>query len=181
MLDIYRVEFDDVIARCDDEVRSIRAARATPALVENIMVDAYDVKTPIQQLATISTPDPRTIVIQPWDKGVVKNIEDGIRSSDINLNPVNEGDLIRLVIPTLTEERRKELVRTLNKKIEEFRIRVRQIRDRIKDEILKAEKNKEISEDEKFSFLEKLDKITAEYNEKLKTLGEKKEQDIMTI
>lgn len=181
MLDKHKQEFEDIISRCHEDISGMRAARATPALVENILVDAYDTKNPIQQLATISTPDPRTIVIQPWDKAVVKNIEEGIRSSDLGLNPVNEGDLIRLVIPALTEERRKELVRTVHKKIEEFRVRVRQLRDKVKDEIQKAEKEKEISEDEKFNFLEKLDKMTADYNGKIKEIGEKKEQDIMTI
>lgn len=178
---ITKQEFDEIIERCAEDISGIRASRATPALVENIFVDAYGSKTPIQQLATISTPDPRTIIIQPWDKSVVKNIEDGIRASDLGLNPGNEGDLIRLVLPALSEERRKELVRTLNQRLEQFRVRVRQERDKIKEEIINSEKEKAIGEDEKFRLLEDLDKITAQYVEKIKTLGEKKEQDIMTV
>jgi len=181
MIDEYKLELEEIIERASDDIRSMRAARATPEIVERVMVDAYDVKTPVPQLATISIPDPRTIVIQPWDKAVVKAIEDAIRISDIGLNPVNEGEQIRLVIPQLTEERRKELVKAVSQKVEQYRIRIRQARDKFKDMIISAEKNKEISEDDKFNQLESLDKVTSEYNAKIKEIGDAKEKDIMTI
>ncbi len=177
----YRSNFNEIIEKCKNDISVIRAARATPILVENILIEVYGTKTPLQQLANINIPDPKTILISPWDKNIVKNIEDAIRNSDLNLNPVNEGDKIRLVLPQLTEERRLELVKTLKQKLEQYRIRLRQLRDQIKEEIIDMEKQKQISEDEKYRLLEKLDKMTSEFNDKIKEIGEDKEKEIMTI
>lgn len=181
MLDSFKLEGDDAIERCKEELKSIGVARANPSLVQDIVIDAYGVETPLQQLASISAPDARTLVIAPWDKGVVQAVETGIRNADLGINPVNEGEQIRMVIPQVTEERRLEYVKSVHKKIEEFRVRVRQARDKAKDAITKAEKDKEFGEDEKFRLLEQLDKETAVFNDQLKSLGDAKEKDIMTI
>ena len=136
---------------------------------------------PINQLASIAVPEPRSILIQPWDKSIVNNIDKAIRESDLGLSSINEGDKIRIVIPQMTEEARKEIVKSLHKKMEEARIAVRSVRDEIKEKILEAEKNKEFGEDEKYDLIEKLDKTTGDYNDKIKEAGEKKEKEIMTV
>jgi len=181
MIEENRIKFEQVIEACEKDIASLRAARANPSLVENILIDAYGTKTPLIQLATLSTPDARTLVIQPWDKSIVKEIETSITNSDIGINPVNEGEIIRLVIPQLTEERRKELVRSLGKKIEQYRISLRNIRDEIREQITEAQKNKEITEDDKYKFFSDLDNMTTEYNKKIKEISDKKENEIITI
>ncbi|HLN18954.1 MAG TPA: ribosome-recycling factor, partial [Patescibacteria group bacterium] len=125
--------------------------------------------------------DPRTIMISPWDKDNLVNIEKAVRESQLNLNPINDGQVIRINIPTLTEERRKELVKVLNQKTEEARVSVRKNREEVWDEIQELEKNGKIGEDDKFNGKEKLQKIVDEYNEKIEEIREKKEQEIMTI
>jgi ribosome recycling factor len=181
MIEEHKVDFDKVVERCTEELKQIRAAKATPALLDGIVVEAYGTMTPVNQLGNVNVTDPKTMVIQAWDQSVLPAIENAIRNSDLGLNPVNEGDIIRLVIPPLTEERRRDLVKTLGRKIEDFRIAVRQVRDKVKDEVIKAEKAGDISEDDKFRFLEKLDKLTGETNDRLKELADKKEADIMTV
>jgi ribosome recycling factor len=132
-------------------------------------------------LSSIAVPEARSIVIQPWDKNILKDIEKAIRDSDIGLNPGNEGDRIRLVIPQMTEEMRKEIVKILNTKMEQARVTLRAVRDEAKEEILTAEKNKAFGEDEKFRLLEELDKKISEFNDSVKSLGAEKEKEIMTI
>jgi ribosome recycling factor len=174
-------EFQKPIDFFHTEISTIRSGRAHPGILDNITVSAYGVKTPIAQLATINVPDARSLTIQPWDRGVLSEIEKAIREANIGINPVNEGTLIRLVVPQLTEETRKNLVKVLNQKLENARISIRQVRDKVKEEINKAEKDKEITEDNKFALLKKLDEKTTEYNNKVKEIGEKKEVEIMTI
>lgn len=181
MLDTFKSEFEKVIEKCKEEVASMRTARATPALVENIQVYVYDTKTPLQQLATITIPDPRSIIIAPWDKSTTKLIEESITKADIGINPVNEGDIIRLAIPQLTEDRRKDLVKNLNKKCEEFRVSIRQVRDKVREKIMDMEKNNELTQDDKYKYLADLDNLTTDYNKQIKDIGDKKEEEIMTI
>ncbi|HBF67457.1 MAG TPA: ribosome recycling factor [Candidatus Magasanikbacteria bacterium] len=163
------------------EIAQLRTGRAHPALVENITVEAYGQKQPLKALAGISVPDAQTLVVQPWDKSIAQAVEKAIRESGTNLNPVSEGVLVRVPIPTLTEERRREIVKVLHQKLEEGRIQVRTLRDDVKNAILRAEKNKEMGEDERYVEQEKLDKLVKEYNEKIKQIGEEKEADIMRI
>lgn len=163
------------------EVLALRTGRVAPSLVENIMVESYGTKTELLQLASISTPEPQTIAIKPWDKSILKDIVRAISNSDINVNPIVDGDLIRLNFPSLTEESRKELVKILHKKLEESRISLRAQREKIKDNILALEKAKEISEDVRFQALKDLDEMTKDYNDKIKTFGEEKEKEIMTV
>jgi ribosome recycling factor len=174
-------EFNKSIEFLQKEISTIRSGRAHPSLVDGVIVEAYDTKTPLSQLATIGVPEARVITIQPWDKGVIGNIEKAIREADIGINPVNEGNIIRIVIPPLTEDARKDLIKILHQKLEQARISLRQVRDKIKEEIITLEKNKEISEDDKFDLLKKLDEKTTEFNNKIKEMGEKKETEMMTV
>lgn len=180
-LNEYKINFEKALDFLRKELGGLRTGRATPALVENILIDAYDSKMELKSLASINTLDSRTLIIEPWDKSVLKNIEKGIQAAGIGLNPIVDGPKIRLAMPLLTEESRKELIKVMGKKMEEARMSMRNIRDEIKGEIEKAEENKEISEDERFRLQDQLDEMTRNYNEKIKTLGEEKEKEIMTI
>ncbi len=137
------------IAILKNELMSIRAGRANPALLDRISIDYYGTMTPINKLATITAPEPKVIIIQPWDTSKISEIEKAIQKSDLNINPTSDGKIIRLVFPDLTEERRKELVKLVHKKGEEAKVAVRQIRRDANDTIKKMDKNGEISEDEK--------------------------------
>jgi len=174
-------DFDEVIEFLKLELKTLRTGRATPALVENIQVEAYGARTPIVGLASISTPDARTIVIDPWDKNLLKDIERGIQEAKIGLNPVIQGKIIRISMPALTEEGRKELVKIMSDKLEQAKIGIRGVRENAKTEIIRKEKDKEIPEDDKYRMLEQLEKMVAGYNDKIKAAGEEKEQDIMTL
>ncbi len=174
-------QFDKTIEFLKSDVNTLRTGRISPSIVEKIKVEAYGTVSELLQLASISSPEPQTIAIKPWDKGVLKDIERAIQISDLNINPVMDSDLIRLNFPPLTEERRKDLVKVLHKKLEEGRIILRVQREKIKDEVMALEKDKQMSEDEKFQALKDLDNMTKEYNDKIKELGDKKEQEIMTI
>jgi ribosome recycling factor len=174
-------KFAAAIAHLKTALESIRTGRAHPAIVENIPVDYYGIKTPLQQLASISIPDARSILIQPWDKNSLKDIEKAIQTSSLGLNPVNEGQAILLPIPPLTEERRKELVKIVGTKAEEARISIRSVREDIWRSIREQEKNGAISEDTMFRQQKELQKILEEYQEKIKTIGGQKEQEIITI
>ncbi|MDX9892956.1 MAG: ribosome recycling factor [Patescibacteria group bacterium] len=177
----YKKDFDKALELLKDDLATLRVGRANPIMVENILVEAYGSKTPLKQLASIAVPEARTILIQPWDKGVNKDIEKAIIAADIGINPVNEGAQIRLSIPPLTEESRRELTKSVGEKMEKTRITVRQLRDKIKDEINQQEKAKMITEDDKYSLQKKLDEMVKDYNEKIKGIGDKKEEEIMTI
>lgn len=173
-------EFDKVLDFYKSEIASIRTGRATPALAEDIEVDYYDQKFRIKELASISAPEPKTLVIQPWDKGAVEAIAGAIRKSDLGLNPVINGQIIRLNLPPLTEERRKEFIKLLKQKTEESRIKFRRIREEIWDRIQKMEHAHEIREDEKFKGKDDLQKLIDEYNKKIEDLEKKKEGEIMS-
>lgn len=174
-------KFQQVIEFLKSDIAVLRTGRANPGMIENVMVEAYDSRTPINGLASITVPDARSIVIEPWDKSLVKHIEKGIIEAKLGLNPTVQGTQIRVVIPAPTEETRKALVKTLGEKLEHARKSIRNVRDEAKVEIQKAEKEKEIGEDEKYKLLEQLDKIAAGMNDRIKNIGEEKEKDIMTI
>lgn len=165
----------------EENLSEIRAGRANPAILNKVSVEYYGVPTPINQVAGISVPEARTIVIQPWDASVLKSIEKAIIASDIGLNPNNDGKVIRLNFPELTEERRKDLVKDIKKIAEEARVSVRSIRrdgmDTIKEELKKSE----ITEDEKANLEDKIQKLTDKYVAEIDSILEKKEKDIMSI
>lgn len=174
-------EFDKAIEHFKNEAGKLRTGRANPSLVEGLLVDYYGTKTPLKQIASISTPEPRTITIQPWDRGALSAVEAAIRESDLNLNPNNDGIVVRINIPMLTEERRRELVKVLNQKGEEARISIRSIREEAWKEIQDLEKKGGISEDDKFKGKDLLQEIVDEYNKKIEEIRGKKEGEIMTV
>lgn len=180
-LDTSKQEFEKIFEHLRTELASLRGTRATPALIDEIQIEAYGARQPLKALASISVPDPRTLRIEPWDKSIVKDIERGIAGSGKGLNPVSEGNILRIALPPLTEESRKELVKIVHDKLEEARRRVRTARDALRQSIQAAEKKKEISEDDKFKQLKKLDELVGDYNEKIKGIGEAKEKEIMTV
>jgi len=173
--------FKKVVEHFKTEIAVLKTGRANPSMLDNIRVEAYGALTPLNQVASISVSDARSLAIQPWDKSVLKDIEKAISESDLRINPVNDGERIRLNLPPMTEENRKETVKVLNNKAEEAKIAIRLQRDEVKEMILEAEKNKEFGEDEKFSLLEELDKTVAKYNEEIKQLADAKETEIMTV
>jgi len=177
----HRSELDKTIEFLQTDISSLRTGRANPALVESVHVEAYGTAQPLKAVASISVPDAQTILIEPWDKSLVKEIEKGILEAKNGLNPVVQGNVIRVPMPMLTEETRKQLVKTLNEKLEAARVKVRKVRDDIKGEIVEMEKAGDMSEDEKYSELEQLDKVCAGYNERIKHIGDEKEKEIMTI
>lgn len=164
-----------------NNLAEIRAGRANPAILNKISVEYYGVPTPINQVAGISVPEARMIVIQPWDASVLKAIEKAILASDIGLNPNNDGKVIRLNFPELTEERRKDLVKEVKKIAEEARVSVRSIRRDGMDTLKNELKNSEISEDEKSGLEEKVQKLTDKYVAEIDKILEVKEKDIMNI
>lgn len=174
-------DFASVLDHYKQELNHIRTGQATPELVEGIMVSAYDTMTPINQLANITVPEPKQLLIQPWDKSIVKEVEKAIINANLGFSPVNEGEVIRLPMPPMTEENRKDLVKLVQGKLEKARISIRQLRDKVKEAIIKAEKDNEITEDDKFGHLKQLDEFTADKNKELKDLAEKKSQQILTI
>jgi ribosome recycling factor len=181
LIDRSRPEFEKAIEHFKNELTQLRTGRASSALVENVMVDYYGSKSPLKQIASISTPEPRLILISPWSKDTLVNIEKSIRDSQLNLNPVNDGQVLRVNIPPLNEERRRELVKILSQKAEEARVTVRKQRENIWDEIQDFEKQGKIAEDDKFSGKDRLQKVVDEYNGKIEEIREKKEEEIMTV
>jgi len=176
-----QADFTKAVDFFKKDISTIRTGRANPSILDGIFVEAYGTKTALVGLASINVPEARSIVITPWDKSITKDIEKAITVADIGVNPVNEGDKIRLVVPQLTEENRKELVKKLSEKMEDARIAMRQIRDEIKNMIEDSFKDKSMNEDDKFRFIKELDEEIFKQNETLKSIKEKKETEIMTI
>lgn len=163
------------------ELNTIRAGRATPAMVENIRIDYYGSQTPLNQLASISAPQADLLLVQPWDRSVLSDVEKGIMSANMGLNPNNDGTFIRIPVPPLSEERRRDLVKTARSRGEEAKIAVRNIRRDIKDRIKKIADAESISEDMRFESEDRLQSITDEYVEKIDHLLDRKEQEIMEV
>ncbi|MEI7497660.1 MAG: ribosome recycling factor [Candidatus Falkowbacteria bacterium] len=176
-----QADFIKAIEFFKKEISVLRTGRANPSLLDGVTAEAYGVRTPLSGLASLSVSDAKSMVVSPWDKGVLKDIEKAIIEADLGMGVVNEGDKIRLTIPVITEESRKHLVKKLNEQMEEARIAVRQIREEVKQTIERAEDDKEISEDDKFRFEKELDEEVHKRNEEIKQIRDKKEEDIMTI
>lgn len=160
---------------------SLRTGRANASVLDRVTVDYYGMETPLKSLANISTPDATTITIQPYDKGSLEQIEKAISMSDVGLTPNNDGEIVRLNIPPLTSERRQELVKIAGKYAEEGRVSIRNIRRDAIEEVRKAEKNHEVSEDESHDIQEKIQKLTDKYVNKVDELLKAKEEDITTV
>ncbi|MBI4239847.1 ribosome recycling factor [Candidatus Uhrbacteria bacterium] len=176
-----KAEFEKHLEHLSQELKTLRTGRASTALLEHIHVDAYGVSTPLQHCASLSVADARTLVISPWDRSLLKEVEKAIVQANIGVSPINDGVVIRVVMPSLTEENRKNLVKSLGARVEQARVGLRSVRDKIKEEILKAEKAKEMTEDDRFALLKDLDEMTREFTDHVEQMGKAKEQDIMTI
>jgi ribosome recycling factor len=168
----------DLMAR---DLTTLRAGRATPALLDKIFIDYYGTPTPINQAATISVPEPRLLVIQPWERNLVPQIEKAILKSDLGVTPASDGYLIRISIPSLTQEKRKDLVKIIQKKAEEVRVIVRNLRRDGNDQIKAAEKKGEISEDEAKRSLDEVQKKTDKYIKQIDQISEDKQKEIMEL
>lgn len=163
------------------DLAAIRTGRATPALVEHIRVDYHGVPTPVNQIASISVPEAKMIVIQPWDRSSIRSIEKAILTSDLGLNPTSDSNVIRIVIPPLTEERRKDLIRVVHKRLEEAKITLRNLRREGIEKLRQAEKNREISQDQNTRASEQLQKLTDNFVERVNHIGQDKETEIMEV
>ncbi|MGZ3666532.1 MAG: ribosome recycling factor [Ktedonobacterales bacterium] len=163
------------------ELQTIRTGRANPALLERLQVDYYGNPTPLQNMAAIHATDARTLTIQPWDRKVLGDIEKAILKSDLGLTPTNDGQVIRITIPPLTEERRKDLVKVVHKKVDEAKVAVRNIRRDGHDHLRDQEKKKEISADELKRGTDRLQKLTDKYTADLEKVGQTKEQEILSV
>jgi len=162
-------------------METIRSGRATSALVDQIMVEAYGTSTPLSQLASISVPEARLLLIQPWDRSIVGNVQKAIQKSDLGLNPMSDGEVLRLVIPPPTEERRKELVKVVHKRVEDAKIAVRNVRRDALEELRKLEKDKKVSRDENVRATDKLQKLTDRFIAEVSKVGADKESEIMEV
>ncbi len=174
-----KTHFEQALDHYKKDIATIRTSRATPSLVDEVQVEMYGQRMRIFELASLSVPEPRTLVIQPWDKGAVEPISSAIRKSELGVNPVVDQDIIRLNIPQLTEERRKEFIKLLKRKTEEGRISIRKVREDAISKIQKMEKDGDISEDERFDGKEDVQKVVDDYNKKIQELEEKKEQELI--
>ncbi|MFH1822780.1 MAG: ribosome-recycling factor, partial [Patescibacteria group bacterium] len=161
------------------DIASLRVGRVNANLIDGVQVDAYGVKSHINTIANININDAKSLAIIPWDKNIIKSVEKAIVEADLGLGVINEGDKIRITVPDMTEETRKELVKKLNEKLEKARINIRQVRDEIKDSIEKDEEAKLISEDDKFRFIKELDEEIKNKNDEIKEMRDKKEEEIM--
>ena len=164
-----------------EEVATIRTGHATPALVEHIKVEYAGVPTPLNQLAGISAPEAGLLVIQPWDKSSIGNIQKAILKSELGLNPSNDGNIIRIGIPPLSEERRQELIKVVHQRVEERRVAVRSLRHEAMNELKKLEKDKELSQDEHKRALDQLQKLTDRFMSDIEQIGKDKEKELMEV
>lgn len=174
-------KFEQVISKINEDFGNVRTGRASTALVENIMVTYYGSTTPLKQMASLSTPDASQIVIQPWDRNALGDIELAIKNSDLSLSPVNDGNFIRIILPAMTLERREEIVRTLQRKGEEARVALRNVRGEVWEEIQQMEKSAKITEDDKYSAEKEINDLIDGYNKKILSLVDSKEKEVRSI
>ena len=181
VLDGAKKDMEKTIAAFKKELSHVRTGRASTALLEGITVDYYGAKTPLNQLATLSAPEASLLVVQPYDKSVIGAIEKAIKSSDLGLNPLNDGKLIRIPIPPLTEERRRDLVKHVRKLAEEYRVGVRNHRRDSLELLKELEKDKEITEDDRRHAAEKVEALSKEFVERVDKTLKSKEDEIMAV
>ncbi len=180
-LDDYKVKMEQAIEYLNKAYSEIRAGRANPAIINNVMVSYYGVPTPINQVAGISVPEARMILIQPWDQNLLREIEKALNEANLGISPINDGKVIRLVFPELTEERRIEISKDVKRKQEDSKITIRNIRREANDNLLKAEKEENLSEDEVKRTEDRIQDLTDDYTKKIDEMAEQKEKEIMTV
>jgi ribosome recycling factor len=176
-----RAQMEKALEALRREFASVRAGKATPALLDTVRVEAYGSKLPINQVGTVSAPEPRLVVVQPWDKSLIPAVEKAIREAQLGLNPSNDGSVIRIPIPPLTEERRKEMVRMLHKMAEEGRVAIRHARQEAREAIKRRQQAHEVSEDDARRELDEVQRLTDEYIAKVDQLLKAKEQEVMEV
>jgi ribosome recycling factor len=174
-------KMDRSIKHLEKEFLTIRTGRANPAILDSVRVEAYGSSMPLNQVATVTCPEPKLIMVQPWDKGNLGVIEKGILKADLSLNPNNDGNVIRIQIPDLTEERRKELVKVVKQKTEDAKIAIRNVRRDGNETVKELESGKEIAEDESKAAQANIQKLTDKYIEKAQHLADNKEKEIMSL
>lgn len=180
-IDLHQEEFKKAIEHFKTELSALRTGRAQTTLLENVQAEAYGAFTPLNQLASLSLIDAQSISIEPYDKSILKDIEKALSTSNLGLSVVNTGEKLIAKVPPMTEENRKDLLKIMNEKAEETKISIRQIRDKVKEMIVEAEKNKEITEDDKYKFITQLDNFVSEQNKKIDEMAKEKEGEIMTV
>ncbi|HEX3000507.1 MAG TPA: ribosome recycling factor [Armatimonadota bacterium] len=185
MVNLVIDEIDEKMAKAVEATRrefnSIRTGRATPALLDRITVEAYGTQLPLNQVATISVPEPRLLVISPWDKGTISGSERSILKSDLGLTPSNDGNVIRLAIPSLTEERRRDLTRMVHRKTEDGKVAIRNVRREANEELKKLRKTGDISEDDEKRAEERVQKVTDKHVAEIERLQQHKEQEVLEV
>ncbi|TAK05693.1 ribosome recycling factor [Patescibacteria group bacterium] len=177
----HKPRFDNVVAHLKKELGALRTGRANPAVLDTVKVETYGSMMDIKSLASVSVPDAATLMIEPWDASVVKDIEKGIIAANIGLNPTVDGKRIRISLPKMTEENRKDLVKVVGHKAEEAKVSLRGLREELRNEIIEAERDGKMSEDGRFRAQDELEKLVKSYMEQLEKIEEEKEKDIMTI
>tara|TARA_Y100000590_G_scaffold299030_1_gene337121 strand:- start:255 stop:809 length:555 start_codon:yes stop_codon:yes gene_type:complete len=179
--DEYKTKMENTLKIFHEELNRLRTGRATPSLLEPVFVEAYNSKMKISELATVNTPEPKLLTVQVWDKSMVQNIEKAIRESELGLNPSTDGQLIRVPLPDLTEERRLELTKVASKFSEDAKISIRNIRRDAMDKIKEDQKNNQISEDEQKNLEDDIQKLTDEKTKEIENVFEEKKKEIMQI
>lgn len=174
-------KMEKCLTALERDYSAVRAGRANPAILDKVMVDYYGVPTPINQMAAVSVPEARLLVVQPWDASTLKEIEKAINTADIGINPQNDGKVIRLTFPQLTEEHRKTLQKDISKRGEEAKVAVRNVRRDAMDDIKKLKKDNEITEDDQKTGEKKLQDITDDYIKQVEAITKKKEEEILSI
>jgi len=178
-----RTDFENVLEVLREDLNTIKTGRAKPAFIEKVMVEAYEGQAKMQllEVASITSPDPRQLIVKPWDQSILEKVEKALAGGDLNLSPVVDGDMVRIKIPPLTEERRRDLVKLVNQKLESGRVLLRQARQRVKEEIDKRKGEHDVSEDDVRDGVEELNKVTDEYVKQVDQMGEAKEKELMTV
>jgi ribosome recycling factor len=176
-----RAHMEKAIEAMRREFSSVRTGKASPALLDTVRVDAYGSKMPINQVASVTAPEPRMLIVQPWDKGLMAAIEKGIQQAELGLNPANDGNVIRVPIPALTEERRKDMVKMLHKLAEEGKVAIRHARQEANKELKKKQGSHEISEDDAHRHMDEVQKMTDNYIHKVDELLKAKEAEVLEV
>lgn len=177
----HKIRFDNVVEHLKKELGALRTGRANPAVLDTVKVETYGSMMDIKSLASVSVPDAATLMIEPWDASVIKDIEKGIIAANIGLNPTVDGKRIRISLPKMTEENRKDLVKVVGHKAEEAKVSLRSLREELRNQIIEAERDGKMSEDGRFRAQDELEKLVKVYVEQLEKIEEEKEKDIMTI
>lgn len=181
LLEDARDHMDKTVGFLQSELNAIRAGRASPTMLQNIRVEYYGTQTPLNQMASVSAPQPDLLVVQPWDRSALQSIEKAILTENLGLNPSNDGQIIRVPVPPLSEERRKNLVKTARGRGEEAKIAVRNIRRHVKDEIKATQERESLSEDMRYLAEDRLQEMTNEFIEKIDHVLDRKEEEIMEV